>query len=284
MKSLKKLLAVVLAAATVMAVATACSNNEPSSSADAEGSSGVALTKVLKVGASPAPHAEILEFVKPILAQQGIDLQIQEFTDYIIPNDALEAGELDANFFQHKPYMDDFNAKKGTHLFAAAAIHFEPLGVYPGKSSDLKDVKDGAKIAVPSDTTNEARALMLLEKEGLFALNPNAGLTATKVDIVSNPKNIEIVEMAAEQLARSLEDVDFAVINGNYALEAKITDKVIVTEDPESQLAKDYTNILAIKDGDQEREEIKALVSALTSDECREFITNTYGVAAIAEF
>lgn len=236
------------------------------------------------VGASPSPHAQILEAVSEQLAQKGYQLEIKEFTDYIMPNTALEDGELDANFFQHQPYLTDFNEKNGTKLVSAAAIHFEPLGIYGGKTADLADLLEGAQIAVPNDTTNEARALWLLQAQGIIEVDEQAGLEATKQDITSNPKNVEIVEMEAAQLPRALADVDFAVINGNYAVAAEIADQVLVTEDKDSEAAKQYANIVAVREGDENREDIKALVEALQSDEVKAYIEETFGSTVIPVF
>ena len=236
------------------------------------------------VGASPSPHAQILEAVSEQLAQKGYQLEIKEFTDYIMPNTALEDGELDANFFQHQPYLTDFNEKNGTKLVSAAAIHFEPLGIYGGKTADLADLPEGAQIAVPNDTTNEARALWLLQAQGIIEVDEQAGLEATKQDITSNPKNVEIVEMEAAQLPRALADVDFAVINGNYAVAAEIADQVLVTEDKDSEAAKQYANIVSVREGDENREDIKALVEALQSDEVKAYIEETFGSTVIPVF
>ena len=236
------------------------------------------------VGASPSPHAQILEAVSEQLEQKGYQLEIKEFTDYIMPNTALEDGELDANFFQHQPYLTDFNEKNGTKLVSAAAIHFEPLGIYGGKTADLADLPEGAQIAVPNDTTNEARALWLLQAQGTIEVDEQAGLEATKQDITSNPKNVEIVEMEAAQLPRALADVDFAVINGNYAVAAEIADQVLVTEDKDSEAAKQYANIVAVREGDENREDIKALVEALQSDEVKAYIEETFGSTVIPVF
>ena len=193
-------------------------------------------------------------------------------------------GELDANFFQHQPYLTDFNEKNGTKLVSAAAIHFEPLGIYGGKTADLADLPEGAQIAVPNDTTNEARALWLLQAQGIIEVDEQAGLEATKQDITSNPKNVEIVEMEAAQLPRALADVDFAVINGNYAVAAEIADQVLVTEDKDSEAAKQYANIVAVREGDENREDIKALVEALQSDEVKAYIEETFGSTVISVF
>ena len=236
----------------------------------------------LVVGASPSPHAVILEFVKPMLAEQGITLEIREFTDYVLPNIALDEGDLDANFFQHEPYLINFNSEYGTDLIAAAKVHFELLGIYAGKSSDLNNIADGAVIAVPNDTTNEARALQLLESIGLIKIDPSAGLEATVNDITENPHNISIQEIEAAQLPRMLQDTDFAVINGNYALLARITDKMLETESPDADGAMQYVNVLAVRNGDENREDIKALVDALLSPETAAFIEETFGGVALS--
>lgn len=233
---------------------------------------------VIKVGASPVPHAAILKAVVPLLAAQGIDLKIVEFTDYVQPNLALENKELDANYFQHVPYLDDFNAQHGTHIVPAAKVHFEPLGLYPGKTKSLAALKKGATIAVPNDTTNEARALLLLESAGIVKVNHAAGLKATVKDITDNPRSIKVKELEAAQVARALPDVDLAVINGNYAIDAGLSaaKDALKAEDKDSLAAKTYANILAIRAGDEKRPELVALAKALNSPEVKKFILDTY--------
>lgn len=254
-------------------------------SSEAAESTAAGETVKLVVGASPAPHAEILEAVKPILAEQGIDLEIKEFTDYVQPNLALESGDLDANYFQHYPYLEQFNEENGTHLVSAAAIHYEPFGLYAGKTTSLDDLADGATIAVPNDATNEARALLLLEAEGLITLKEGVGLEATKTDVVENPKNINIFEIEAAQIPRSLQDVDMAVINGNYAIEAglQVADALAV-ESADSLAATTYGNIVAVQEGHEEDPAILALIDALTSDEAKSFIETTYNGAVVPLF
>ena len=237
----------------------------------------------IKVGASPTPHGDILAVAKEVLKEKGYELEIVEFTDFILPNQTLDTGDLDANYFQHKPYLDDYNAENNTDLVSVANIHYEPLGIYPGKTKALADLKDGAQVAVPNDTTNEARALLLLEAQGLITLDSDAGLKATVNDITDNPKNLKIVEIVAEQLTRSLPDVDIAVINGNYAIQAglnAVTD-ALAKEEKDSIAATTYANIIAIRKGDENREEIKALVDALKSDKVKKFIEDTYKGAVI---
>lgn len=242
--------------------------------------------KVLKVGASPVPHAEILKSVQPLLKEKGIDLQIIEFTDYVQPNLALQNKELDANYFQHLPYLTDFNEKNNTQLSSALAVHFEPLGLYPGKTKSIADLKDGDTIAVPNDTTNEARALLLLQEAGIIKLKDGAGLTATAKDIAENPKNIQIKELEAAQIARALPDVNLAVINGNYAIDAGLnaaTD-ALKAEGKDSLAAKTYANIVVVKSGDESRQEIKTLNEALTSQTVKDFINDKYKGAVIPVF
>lgn len=232
--------------------------------------------KVIKVGASPAPHAEILELIKPLLAEKGYTLEIVEFTDYVLPNTTLQEGDLDANYFQHVPYLEYFNEKNGTTLVSVLAVHFEPLGLYPGKSSTIESIPDGATIAVPNDATNEHRALNLLASLGWITLDPAVTEGATVQNIIANPKNLTIVEIVAENLVNTLQDVDYAVINGNYALEADITDSVLITEDKDSVAAQTYANILAVKAGNEDNAKTKALIEALSSDEVKTFIEETY--------
>ncbi|WP_139653392.1 MetQ/NlpA family ABC transporter substrate-binding protein [Raoultibacter phocaeensis] len=252
-----------------------------SSSGDAPASED----KVIKVGASPAPHAEILEQVKAQLADQGYTLEIQEFSDYVQPNLALSNGELDANYFQHITYLEDFDAERGLDLVSAGGIHFEPLCVYPGKSASFDDLPEGAQIAVPNDATNEARALLLLQEQGVITLKDGAGLTATKNDIAENPKNVEIIEAEAAALPRTLADVDLAVINGNYAIGAGLDPSTaIASEEANSEAAEKYVNVVAVNPADKDSEKIQALVKALTSDTVKQFIDSTYDGAVIATF
>lgn len=241
--------------------------------------------KTIKVGASPAPHAEILKEVKAELEKDGYKLEIVEFQDYVQPNKALDAGDIDANYFQHKPYMDEFNAKQGTELVSIGAIHYEPLGLYQGEKKSLDDLAEGDKIAVPNDTTNEARALLLLESEGLIKLKKDAGLTATKQDVVENPKNLEIVELEAAIIPRSMSSVAMGVINGNYALSAGIKDDTAITfESSDSAAAKTYANIIAVKKGNEDSEKSKVLLKAMTSDKIKKFIEKKYGNAVVPVF
>lgn len=239
----------------------------------------------LKVAASPTPHAEILNVAKEILAEQGIDLEIVEFSDYVQPNLVTESGEVDANYFQHTPYLDSFNEEKGTHLVSVEGIHFEPFALYPGRTAKLEDLAEGAIVAVPNDTSNEARALLLLQDAGLITLAEDAGITATVRDITDNPLNLEIKELEAAAIPRVLEDVDIAAINGNYALDAGLTpDQRLWVEDPEGVGATTYANILVVKEGNEGSEKTKALAAALTSDATRDYINDTYDGAVVPVF
>ena len=253
---------------------------------DAEVDYAALAGTTITVAASPVPHAEILKVAADILAQADITLKVTEFTDYIQPNMVTESDQVDANYFQHGPYLDDFNAQNGTHLVSVAAIHYEPLGLYPGKTASLDELADGAQIGVPNDTTNEARALQLLAAQGLITLREGAGLTATKNDIADNPKNLEIVEMEAAQLPRQLASLDMAVINGNYATEAGFSSAAdaLVAEDADSEAAQTYANILVVKEGNEETPATKALMAALKSQAVKDYITETYGGAVVAIF
>lgn len=300
-RTLKASAALLLAVTTALSL-TACGGGTPSSSdasssgtpstPDTSSAAGTESTPssdasgavTLKVGASPAPHAEILEAVKPILAEQGITLEIIEFTDYVMPNMALTEGDLDANFFQHIPYLDEYNAKNGTDIANAASIHFEPMGVYPGKTAAMDALPDGAQVAIPNDPANEARALLLLQAQGLIKLRDGAGLESTPLDIVENAKNLQFVELEAAQIPGKLSDVDIGVINGNYAVGAKITDTLLVSEDASSEAANEFPNILAVRNGDESRPEIQALVAALTSGDVRNYINENYRGSVVPVF
>ena len=239
----------------------------------------------LVIGASPAPHAEILNVAKEVLKEQGYDLQIKEYTDYVQPNTALNDGDLDANYFQHLPYLEQFNKERGTELVSAASIHYEPFGIYAGKTASLEEVADGATIAVPNDASNEARALLLLEAQGIIKLKDGVGLEATVIDIEEYTKKVKIMEIEAAQLPRSLQDVDIAVINGNYAIEAglKVSDALAI-EDAESIAATTYGNVVAVQEGRENDAAIQALVEALQSSEVKDFIESRYEGAVVPLF
>lgn len=292
----KKLLSLLVAGVLVTGVLTGCAGSagetvkdeattnearentqqEPSEDANTE-------TQVITVAASPTPHAEILAKAKDILAEQGYDLQVTEFEDYIQPNEVVESGEYDANYFQHIPYLDSFNEEKGTHIVNAGGIHYEPFGIYPGTKSSIDDIADGDTIAVPNDTTNEARALLLLQDNGILTLKEGAGLEATVNDIAENPHNIEIVELEAAQVARVVGENAFVVLNGNYALGAgfSVAKDALAYEKSDSEAAKTYVNIIGVKEGNENSEAIKALVDALKSVEIQNYINETYDGAVI---
>ena len=238
--------------------------------------------KVIKVGASPSPHAEILAEIEDAVAAQGYTLEVIEYNDYVIPNTAVEQGELDANFFQHKPYLDDFNANNGTNIVSVAAIHFEPLGIYSASVEEVSEIGEGAMIGVPNDATNEARALLLLEANGLITLKEGAGVNATINDIASNPLNLEIKEIEAAQLPLSLLDLDAAVINGNYAISGGLSiADAIALEESTSVAAETYANIIAVKAGNEESEKVQVLINALQTEEVKAFIGSTYAGAVV---
>ena len=295
---MKKLLSAALAASLTLSLAACGSSAASSAPASSEAASSAAADSTaaestndlagtkLVVAASPTPHAEILDVAKDILAEQGITLEIKEFSDYVQPNLVTENGEVDANYFQHTPYLDSFNAENGTHLVSVGAIHYEPFGVYPGKSDDLANIADGATIAVPNDTTNEARALQLLAAQGIITVREGAGLTATVNDIEENPHNVKIQEIEAAQLPRTVQDVDFAVINGNYAMEAgfSVGKDALATEDASSEAAQTYANILVVKEGNENSPAIQALLAALQSDKVRDYINETYDGAVVPIF
>lgn len=244
--------------------------------------SGIAAAATLKVGATPVPHGEILEIIVPILAEEGITLEIVEFTDYVRPNLALQEKELDANFFQHVLYLDSFNADAGTNLVSLVGIHVEPLGVYTTKISSITDIKAKDTIAIPNDATNGGRALLLLQEAGLIKLNPKAGIAPTVFDITENKLQLKFVELEAAQLSRSLPDVTAAVINGNYALQANLNPAkdAIFLEGSESP----YVNVIAIRSGDEANSSLLKLVEALCSDTVRTFINETYDGAVVPVF
>ena len=273
------------APASSEAASSAAADSDSVDSTAAESTNDLAGTKLV-VAASPTPHAEILEVAKDILAEQGITLEIKEFSDYVQPNLVTENGEVDANYFQHTPYLDSFNAENGTHLVSVGAIHYEPFGIYPGKSDDLANIADGATIAVPNDTTNEARALQLLAAQGIITVREGAGLTATVNDIEENPHNVKIQEIEAAQLPRTVQDVDFAVINGNFAMEAgfSVGKDALATEDASSEAAQTYANVLVVKEGNENSPAIQALLAALQSDKVRDYINETFDGAVVPIF
>ena len=247
------------------------------------GAAAVEEKGTITVAASPTPHAEILAEAGKILAKDGWTLKVTEFEDYVQPNLVVEDGDIDANYFQHVPYLDNFNEEKGTHLVSIAGIHYEPFGIYPGTKSSLDEIAKGDTIAVPNDTTNEARALLLLEANGILKLKAGAGLTATVLDIEENPYDVKIQELEAAQVSRVKDEVAFVVLNGNYALEAgfSVGKDSIAYEKSDSDAAKTYVNVLVVKEGNENNEGLQALADVLKSDEIKEFINKTYDGAVV---
>ena len=296
---MKKLTALLLTGALAVSALTGCGSSSSDKAADttdkteeatdaAEDTADTAKAAdgeltTIKVAASATPHAEILEQAKPLLAEQGYDLEVTVFDDYVQPNLVVESGDFDANYFQHIPYLDSFNEEKGTHLVNAGGIHYEPFGIYPGTKKSLDELAEGDSIAVPNDTTNEARALLLLQDNGIIKLKDGAGLTATKTDIVENPKNVEIVELEAAQVARVVDETAYVVLNGNYALEAgySVGKDALAYETSDSEAAKTYVNVIAVKEGNENSDAIKALVDTLKSDDINNYINETYDGAVI---
>lgn len=273
-KKLYLLLALVLAVASL----TACGSSDKKDDSKKAENKGT-----IKVAASATPHAEILEEAKKILKDKGWDLQVQVFDDYVQPNNVVESGDFDANYFQHIPYLEQFNKEKGTHLVNAGGIHYEPFGIYPGTKKKLDELAEGDTIAVPNDTTNEARALLLLEANGIIKLKDGAGLTATVKDIAENPKNVKIQELEAAQVPRVKDEVAFVVLNGNYALQAgfSVSKDSIAYEKSDSEAAKTYVNVIAVKKGNENKPGIKTLVEVLKSDEIKKFINDKYDGAVV---
>ena len=277
MRNTAKLTTAVLAAGALTFALSACGSDKGSSSASD-------YSGPLVVAASPTPHAEILDYVKDHLAKKaGLDLEVKEFTDYVTPNTATEDGSVGANYFQNQPYLDDFNKKNGTHIVPVVTVHLEPLGLYSHKVKSADALKSGATIAVPNDSVNEARALKLLAANGLITLKAGVGNEATPADITKNPKNLKFKELEAAQTPRSLDDVDAAVVNGNYAIEADLkpaTDALVL----ESAKNNPYGNFLAVKDGNEDDPRVKKLAKLLTSAEVKKFIEDKYAGSVLASF
>lgn len=285
---MKKLLSLALALILCLSLA-ACGGKEDPAPAETndpaqseEPAATPAETVTLTVAASPTPHAVILEQCVAPLAEQGIELDIREFDDYVFPNTTVEDGEIDANYFQHVPYLDEFNETRGTHLVSVAGVHVEPMGIYAGKSSSLEDLPDGASVAVPNDATNEGRALLLLEAQGLIKLADSSNLSATPKDIVENPKNLTFEEVEAATIPSIVSEVDLAVINSNYALGAgynPVEDSLAI-ESSDSP----YVNILVVKEGNENNEAVQALIEVLHSDAIRDFINEEFDGAVVPAF
>lgn len=279
---MKKILALLLALTMALALA-ACGTAPAEEEGKTDDTQATGETVTLKVGASATPHAEILKQVVEPLKEEGIDLQVVEYGDYVVPNTAVEEGENDANYFQHTPYLESFNKEHGTHLVAVAELHYEPMGIYAGKCTSLDALADGATIAIPNDPTNEGRALLLLEAQGLITLKDSSNLESTPNDIAENPKNLKFSEMEAAMLPQTVEDVDLSVINSNYALEGGFdpVNDALATETADST---PYPNVLCVKEGNEDSEAIQALVKALKTDAVRSFIEETYKGAVVPLF
>lgn len=268
---------------TVAAAETIAASETTSAAAETTAEAAAEKKGTITVAASATPHAEILEQAKPLLEKEGWDLEVTVFDDYVQPNLVVESGEFDANYFQHIPYLENFNKENNTHLVNAGGIHYEPFGIYPGKKAALDELEKGDTIAVPNDTTNEARALLLLQDNGVITLKEGAGLEATVRDIVENPKDIKIQELEAAQVARVKDEVAFVVLNGNYALQAgfSVAKDSVAYEKSDSEAAKTYVNVIAVKEGNEKSEAVRALVDVLTSDAIKEYINTTYDGAVI---
>ena len=288
----KKILASILGTTFVLGALTGCGSSDSAATSTAENTqeesseateAAPAELKTIKVAASATPHSEILEYAAPLLEEKGYKLDVTVFDDYVQPNLVVESGEFDANYFQHVPYLDSFNEEQGTQLVNAGGIHYEPFGIYPGTKASLDDVAEGDVVALPNDTTNEARALLLLQDNGLLTLKDGAGLTATINDITDNPYKLEFQELEAAQVARVKDEVAYVVLNGNYALEAgfSVAKDSIAYESADSEAAKTYVNIIAVAEGNENNEGIKALVEVLTSDDVQKFINDTYDGAVV---
>ncbi|MCR5467945.1 MAG: MetQ/NlpA family ABC transporter substrate-binding protein [Lachnospiraceae bacterium] len=298
MKNVKRFLALTLIS-TLALTFTGCGSTAEKASTDSKDTEAVAETEAttetatetadvenkgtITVAASPVPHAEILAKAAELLADEGWTLEVTEFEDYVQPNLVVESGQFDANYFQHIPYLNQFNEENDTNLVIAGEIHYEPFGIYPGTKDSIESLEEGDTIAVPNDTTNEARALLLLEANGVITLKEGAGLEATTLDIVENPLNIKIEELEAAQVARVKDEVALVVLNGNYALEAgfSVAKDSIAYEKSDSEAAATYVNIIAVESGNENNEGIQALVNVLKSDEIKAFINETYDGAVI---
>ena len=277
----KKLLSLALATILTAGLVTGCGSS--ASSSDQSSSQDNTQKKTITVAASQTPHSEILAEAAKILEKQGYELKVTVFDDYVQPNNVVESGEFDANYMEHVPYMEQFNKENGTHIVNAGGIHYEPFGIYPGTKKKLDELAEGDTIAIPNDTTNEARALLLLQDNGLLTLKDGAGLTATINDIKENPKKLKFQELEAAQVAKVKDEVAFVVLNGNYALEAgySVSKDSIAYEKADSEAAKTYVNIIGVKEGNENSDGIKALVKVLKSDDIKKFINDKYDGAVI---
>ena len=288
---MKKLIAALLTGTLAFGALTGCgssSTETPAQDGAAEEAAGDTAEEsgdlqAITVAASATPHAEILEQAKPLLAEQGYDLQVTVFDDYVQPNLVVDSGDFDANYFQHLQYLEAFNEERGTDLVNAGGIHYEPFGIYPGTKASLDELSEGDTIAVPNDRTNEARALLLLQDNGIVTLKEGVGLEATVTDIVENPMNVEIVELDAAQVPRVIEETSYVVMNGNYALQAgySVATDSLAYESADSEASQTYVNVIAVKAGNEESDAVKALVEVLKSDDIKTYINDTYQGAVI---
>lgn len=279
---MKKVISLILAVVLFSALAIGCSSEQTTSSAQDSANAEEKTEKVIKVGATPVPHAEILEVIKDLLKEKGIKLEIVVFDDYVQPNTALADGEIDANFFQHQPYLDNFNKERGLNLVSLTKVHVEPLGLYSSKIKDIDELKEGSTIAIPNDVTNNARALLLLQANGIIKLKDGGSITSSELDVVENPKNIKFEAIEAAQLPRVLDDVDAAVINTNFAIPAGLNPvkDALIIEDGDSP----YANILVVRQEEQNREDLKELANALNSEQVKRFIQEKYEGSIIPAF
>ena len=295
----KRLFAGLLAGVLAVGMLTGCGGSSQSAASSAapetEAESAAAETaaaettaasgdmETITVAATPAPHAELLEKAKPLMAEKGYDLQIKVFDDYVQPNEVVESGEIDANYFQHVAYLNSFNEERGTHLVNAGGIHYEPLGLYPGKKASLDEIAEGDEIVVPNDTTNEARALLLLQEAGLITLKEGVGINATVLDIVDNPKGLSFNEMNAAGIPNVIKDSAYVVMNGNYAIQAgySASKDALFVESGDSEAIQMYVNIIAVKEGNENLDKVKALVEVLRSDEIKNYINETYNGSVV---
>lgn len=283
---MKKTIAAILAGALCLTALTACGGSKTDSAAADSSSAAAGDDKTITVGATPTPHAEILNAAKDALKAEGYTLNVVEFTDYVQPNTALVDGDLDANYFQHTPYLNNFNKENGTDLAAAFDMHYEPFGIYAGKTASIEELKDGASIAIPNDGSNETRALLLLQDAGLIKLKNPKDINATPKDVTSNPKNLKFKELEAAVVPTVIKDVDIAALNGNYAIQAGFdpTKDTLVTEKADGLAAKTYQNILVVKEGNENTAKTKELKKALKSDEVRDYINKNYKGAVVPVF
>ena len=281
MKNIKKVWAIALILVLALAALTACGGGSSEEAAGGEADAD----KVIKVAASPTPHAEILGSAADALKEEGWTLEVVEFDDYVQPNVATTDGDVDANYFQHVPYLDEYNAQNGTNLVSVGGVHYEPMGVYAGTKKSFDELADGDKVGIPNDATNGARALLLLQDNGVIKLKDGAGVTATEQDIAENPKNITIVPLEAATIPASLPDLALGVINANYAIGADLKiDEALATEAADSLAADTYVNVIVVNEENKDSEKTKALVAALQTDEVRKFIEDTYAGAVQPKF